>query len=86
MEQVGRLLFTDPTLLPPQHRYLLEFDFKKLGAGLTPNHQYWLVNLESAVNAYQSITLTTLVQQPSTTLTATRLEASQIQEVPCAHT
>lgn len=56
MDQVGRLLFTDPTLLLPQHRHLLELDFEKLGAGSTTNRQYWLANLESAVKAFQQIT------------------------------
>jgi hypothetical protein len=55
MEQVGRLLFTDPNLLLPQHRYLLELDFEELGAGSTTDRQYWRANVESAVNAFQNL-------------------------------
>jgi len=62
---VGQLLFTDPSLLLPQHRHLLELDFEKLGAGPTADHQYWLANLESAVNAFQS----TVRLSPSPSLT-----------------
>jgi hypothetical protein len=40
MDQVGQLLFTDPALLLPQHRYLLDLDFTKLGFGSTTNRQY----------------------------------------------
>jgi hypothetical protein len=54
MDQVGRFLFTDPSLLLPQHCHLLELDFEKLGTGPTTDRQYWLANLESAVNAFQS--------------------------------
>jgi hypothetical protein len=66
MDQVGRLLFTDPTLLLPQHIYLLELNFKKLGAGSTTNRQYWLANLESAVKAFQQ---TTRIAETSSPLT-----------------
>jgi hypothetical protein len=54
MEQVSRLLLTDPNHLLPQHRHLLEFDFEKLGAGSSTARQYWLANLESAVQAFQT--------------------------------
>ena len=37
MEQVSQLLFTDPELLLPQHRYLLDLDFSELGSGTTTN-------------------------------------------------
>jgi hypothetical protein len=51
MEQVGQLIFTDPALLLPEHRYLLDLDFSELGAGSTTNRQYWLATLTSALEA-----------------------------------
>jgi hypothetical protein len=51
MEQVGQLLFTDPALLLPEHRYLLDLDFNELGSGSTTNRQYWIATLTSALDA-----------------------------------
>ncbi|KAL3780888.1 hypothetical protein HJC23_009934 [Cyclotella cryptica] len=51
MEQVGQLLFTDPRLLLPEHRYLLDLDFTELGSGSTTNRQYWIATLTSALEA-----------------------------------
>ncbi len=65
MENVGRLLFTDPNTLLPQHRHLLDLDFKNLGASSSTDRQYWLANVESAINAFQSLgRQSPLPQQP----------------------
>jgi len=55
IEQVGKLLLTDPETLLPQHRCLLDIDFEQLGSGTTANQQYWLAKLESAISAFQHI-------------------------------
>jgi hypothetical protein len=55
MENVGRLLFTNPNTLLPQHRHLLELDFEKLGASSTTDRQYWLAHVESAINAFWTL-------------------------------
>jgi hypothetical protein len=51
MEQVGQLIFTDPALVLPEHRYLLDLDFSELGAGSTTNRHYWLATIISALEA-----------------------------------
>jgi hypothetical protein len=53
MQKVGDLLLVDTNLLLPQHRQLFEIDFEKLGAGSTSDRQYWLANVESALQAFQ---------------------------------
>ena len=51
MSKVLTLMGTDPMELLPQHRNLLEWDFLALGAGSTVDRQYWIKNMESALQA-----------------------------------
>ncbi len=51
MSRVSTLMGTDPLELLPCHRHLLDWDFKKLGQGFTVDRQYWVANMESALQA-----------------------------------
>jgi hypothetical protein len=43
------LMATDPMELLPQHRSLLQVDYKTLGEGPTIDRQYWIARVESAI-------------------------------------
>jgi hypothetical protein len=51
MEQVQEMLDIDDRDLLPQHQELLQCDFTALRAGSTADCQYWLVSMESALQA-----------------------------------
>ena len=51
MSKVVTLMGTDPMELLPRHRYLLEWDFLTLGKGSTVDRQYWIMGMESALQA-----------------------------------
>lgn len=55
MDSVAKMILLDPETLLPQHRFLLEQDFKKLGEGHTIDRQYWLANVTSAWHANRVI-------------------------------
>jgi hypothetical protein len=40
MYEIGDILMITPDELLPQHQYLLQLDFTKLGAGMTKDRQY----------------------------------------------
>ena len=46
---VHSLLYTDPNNLLPQHRHLLQQDFQQLGAGTSVDRQYWIADMQSAL-------------------------------------
>jgi hypothetical protein len=54
MEEVLRLLATEPDDMRPQHRSLLTLDMEKLGSGSTADRQYWVANMSSALLAARS--------------------------------
>jgi hypothetical protein len=51
MSRVSTLMGTDPLELLPCHRQLLDWDFEELGQGSTVDRQYWIANMESALQA-----------------------------------
>jgi hypothetical protein len=51
MSRVSTLMGTDPMELLPRHRHLLDWDFAELGHGPTVDRQYWIANMESAIQA-----------------------------------
>ena len=53
--QVRAMMLMDPEQLLPQHRSLLEQDFQWLGRGSTADRQIWLVQMNSAVGAAESL-------------------------------
>ena len=50
-ERVKDLMYTDPSELLAQHRYLLEEDFENLGEGSSGERQHWIASMESALKA-----------------------------------
>jgi hypothetical protein len=46
---VNSLLYTDPNDLLPQHRHLLQRDFRQLGEGTALDRQYWIADMRSAI-------------------------------------
>ena len=46
---VHSLLYTDPNDLLPQHRHLLQRDFRQLGEGTSVDRQYWIADMQSAL-------------------------------------
>ncbi len=46
---VHNLLNTDPNDLLPQHRHLLQKDFQQLGEGSALDRQYWIADMQSAL-------------------------------------
>jgi hypothetical protein len=53
-QQVIDMLTTEETDLLPQHHHLLHRDFSALGAGTTGDRQYWLADMNSALQAARS--------------------------------
>jgi hypothetical protein len=51
LQKVRALIGTDPTDLLPQHRSLLNTDFEALGEGTSTDRQYWIAQMESAIEA-----------------------------------
>jgi hypothetical protein len=51
MRQCEALLWTDPSILQPADRQLLDLDFEVLGDGLAVDRQLWISEMESAVAA-----------------------------------
>ena len=51
LQKVRTLIGTDPTDLLPHHRSLLYTDFEALGEGTSTDRQYWIAQMESAINA-----------------------------------
>jgi hypothetical protein len=51
MQQCEALLWTDPSILLPSDRRLLELDFEALGNGPAVDRQLWISEMESAVAA-----------------------------------
>jgi hypothetical protein len=51
IQLVQDLLHTDPNDLLPQHRYLLQQDFRQLGVGPSLDRQYWITSMQSAIAA-----------------------------------
>ena len=51
MNHTRTLIATDPMDLLPQHRSLLYTDYETLGNGPTLARQYWIAQMESALNA-----------------------------------
>ena len=51
LQKVRSLIGTDPMDLLPQHHSLLHIDFEALGEGTSNDWQYWIVQVESAINA-----------------------------------
>jgi hypothetical protein len=68
MERVSQLLFTDPSNLLPEHRYLLDLDFLELGTSSTTNRQYWIATLESAIKAFQMVQHTQISRGSKSTM------------------
>ncbi len=50
-ELVKDMMLVDPSDLLPQHKHLLEQDYKKLGSGSTVARKLWLQQMRSAVSA-----------------------------------
>ena len=57
VEEVMRLLATEPDDICSQHRSLLDLDMEKLGGGSTVDRQYWVANMRSALSVAQSVAL-----------------------------
>ena len=51
MRQCEALLWTDPSILQPADRQLLDLDFEALGDGPAVDRQLWISEMESAVAA-----------------------------------
>jgi hypothetical protein len=51
MRQCEALLWTDPSILQPSDRQLLDVDFEALGDGPAVDRQLWISEMESAVAA-----------------------------------
>jgi hypothetical protein len=51
MRQCEALLWTDPSVLLPEDRQLLDVDFESLGDGPAVDRQLWISEMESAVAA-----------------------------------
>jgi hypothetical protein len=49
--EVRQMMLIDPEELLPQHRSLLERDFRALGEGSTVDRQIWLAQMKSALGA-----------------------------------
>lgn len=47
---VRNMMLVDPATLLPEHRKLLELDFLRLGEGSTVDRQYWLAQMQTAVD------------------------------------
>lgn len=54
MDSIADMIMVDPTHLLPEHRHLLEQDFRQLGEGQTIERQYWLANRTLAVQAREA--------------------------------
>ena len=55
MEEVKEMLLTDPRELLPQHQFLLEEDFLRLGEGGSEDRLLWLEQMEKAIEARRSV-------------------------------
>ena len=55
MNRTKSLMATDPMDLLPQHRPLLQVDFKTLGEGPTVDRQLWIASVESAIMSKKRI-------------------------------
>ena len=51
IQKVRTLIGTDPMDLLPQHRRLLEIDYEALGAGSSIDRQYWIAQMDLAINS-----------------------------------
>ena len=45
----NNIYHTDPNDLLPQHRHLLQRDFRQLGEGTALDRQYWIADMRSAI-------------------------------------
>ena len=51
IDRVKHSMTIDPDALLPQHRSLLEVDYRQLGSGSTTDRQIWLADIDSAISA-----------------------------------
>ena len=65
MNRTKSLMATDPMDLLPQHRSLLQVDYKTLGEGPTLDRQYWIACVESAIMSKKRIRSSS-IDEPNT--------------------
>ena len=65
MNRTKSLMATDPMDLLPQHRSLLQVDYKTLGEGPTVDRQYWIACVESAIMSKKRIRSSS-IDEPNT--------------------
>ena len=72
-------MLVDPATLLPEHRKLLELDFMRLGAGSTVDRQYWLAQMQTAVEVAE-LAGTKRVREADTDIALVTLETDIVHQ------